>query len=441
LDTKIVKVAVPALINFAIVPFVGAADTFWVGRMNNALALAGQGAANQVFSSTFWVMSFLLSVMAPMVAKAYASGNKEVARDCIGQAFLIAGIAGLLGTAGLVLMPGRVLNLVLASNAPARMYAVPYLAMRGLSFTASLLCMVAFAAYRGTLDIVTPLKITAISNIINVVLDPMLIFSCGMGVPGAALATCIAEFTALVLYVRSLMKRGLLDAASVLSLPSRGALLELLAGGASVQLRALALNAAFVAVTRTTQQLDTTGTTAAAHSIALQLFQLGSVASSALSVTASAVVPSIRAQSLKEGGSALPAKQAADRLLLWGLLVGVAVGALQLLALPVLGVFSPLPEVQRAARLPALVGAALQVLFCVVYTGEGVQQGNGDFAAMAASTALGTAAMLLSLRVLGGSLAGVWASFGFLGFFRLLGTLRHHFVTAPWAAERSRLKD
>ena len=48
LDKKILILALPAILNNAILPHVGAADTFWVGRMKNALTLAGQGAANQV---------------------------------------------------------------------------------------------------------------------------------------------------------------------------------------------------------------------------------------------------------------------------------------------------------------------------------------------------------------------------------------------------------
>lgn len=117
LDQRIVKLALPAVVNFAIIPLVGAADTFWVGRMNNALALAGLGAANQVggcrggkeakllpevnsflyllfqlsnmvfigifhwqvFSSAFWIISFLPSVITPQIAKAYGSKDyKEV---------------------------------------------------------------------------------------------------------------------------------------------------------------------------------------------------------------------------------------------------------------------------------------------------------------------------------------------------------------------------
>ena len=44
------------------------------------------------------------------------------------------------------------------------------------------------------LDTVTPLKIALCSNLLNVVLDPMLIFWAKMGVAGAALATMHASF-------------------------------------------------------------------------------------------------------------------------------------------------------------------------------------------------------------------------------------------------------
>ena len=61
LDRRLIKIALPCIANFAISPLIGAVDLFWVNRMGNALAVAGQAAANQVFSSAFWLASFLPS--------------------------------------------------------------------------------------------------------------------------------------------------------------------------------------------------------------------------------------------------------------------------------------------------------------------------------------------------------------------------------------------
>ena len=61
LDKELIRISLPVIGNYAINPMIGAVDLFWVNRMGNALAVAGQAAANQVFSSAFWFTSFLPS--------------------------------------------------------------------------------------------------------------------------------------------------------------------------------------------------------------------------------------------------------------------------------------------------------------------------------------------------------------------------------------------
>jgi Na+-driven multidrug efflux pump len=61
LDRRLIMIALPCIANFAINPLIGAVDLLWVNRMGNALAVAGQSAANQIFSSAFWLASFLPS--------------------------------------------------------------------------------------------------------------------------------------------------------------------------------------------------------------------------------------------------------------------------------------------------------------------------------------------------------------------------------------------
>lgn len=61
LDKRLIKISLPVIANFAIAPLVGAIDLFFINRMGNALAVAGQAAANQVYGSLFWLTSFLPS--------------------------------------------------------------------------------------------------------------------------------------------------------------------------------------------------------------------------------------------------------------------------------------------------------------------------------------------------------------------------------------------
>ena len=130
-DHKIIKIAVPAVLNNMIVPLVGAVDTFWVGRMGIALAMAGQSSANQVFSTTFWMISFLPNVITPLIAKAEASGDREEVKRHIGEAVFIAVTSGLVGMFLLTVVPDMMLNMVLPKAAAARQYAQPYLFCRG----------------------------------------------------------------------------------------------------------------------------------------------------------------------------------------------------------------------------------------------------------------------------------------------------------------------
>ena len=219
LDHTLMKLSVPAILNFAVIPLVGAIDLFWVGRMGNPLALAGQSAANQVFSSAFWIISFLPSVAVPLISKYSAQGNKKMAEETISQSMIIGAWMGALGTALLLLYPRFVLSSVLAPDSLAYEYALPYLRIRALSFIPSLISTVGFAAFRGTQDTVTPLKISLFSNSFNAILDPIFIFVAKWGVSGAAAATVVSDFAGTFAYLTLLSKKKLLRLKSLVARP------------------------------------------------------------------------------------------------------------------------------------------------------------------------------------------------------------------------------
>jgi Na+-driven multidrug efflux pump len=151
LDRKLIKIALPCIANFAINPLVGAVDLFWINRMGNTLAVAGQAAANQIFSSAFWLTSFLPSVTATLVAKEHAKGSEEGVQDAVSQALIVGTMVALFGSAVVLSRPDRLLGGVLKSGAPAREFARPYLLIRGFAFLPSLLSLIGFSSFRGEL--------------------------------------------------------------------------------------------------------------------------------------------------------------------------------------------------------------------------------------------------------------------------------------------------
>jgi len=317
-------------------------------------------------------------------------------------------------------------------------HAEPYIMTRALSFIPALVSTVAFAAFRGTMDTLTPLKVTLAAQVLNVVLDPIFIFGAGfikaMGLAGAALATAFAEVTSCAAYITIMLKRGLVNVQSMVRPPSWASLQPLLTGGFAVQMRSVAINCTFLAVTSATLAMDASGQAAAAHTISTQLWQLGGVVLLALSSCASILVPQ-RMHRLEDGGP-LAAREVADRLLVWGLYAGVAFGLVQLAALPLLGVFTPIASVQEAARVPSILGAVLQSINGMVFVGEGIMQGHQAFEQLAINTAVASGLLLISLHFFGDTLSGVWFSFYIFNFVRLAGAMRHHLFDGPLAGVR-----
>merc|ERR1712232_488439 len=134
LDRDVLKLAVPSIANFAISPLIGAVDLFWVGRMGDALCLAGQSAANQVFNSAFWLFSFLPTITAPLVSKAHARGDTEEVQDLICQAIVLGSVISIVMSVSLIKFPDLFLGTVLRNDAPALEFAKPYLRVRAFSF-------------------------------------------------------------------------------------------------------------------------------------------------------------------------------------------------------------------------------------------------------------------------------------------------------------------
>jgi putative MATE family efflux protein len=267
----------------------------------------------------YFLIAFIPTITAPLVAKAAGSGDQNAACERVCEALFLANVLGVIGTLILVLRPSLVLNLVLPAGAPAAPYAIEYLRLRSLSLIPALLSAVGFAAFRGMLDTVTPLKVSLASNALNLVLDPLLIFGCKMGVAGAALATAASEAGAGLIYVALLLQRKLLKLGRLFTPPKLVSLLPLLRGGSAMLLRQAALNVAFVSATWMTQAMDSTGVAAAVYSITNTLYSLGLVITLAMQATGATLVPS----ALATGGEDA-ARRVADRLLGWSTCISVS---------------------------------------------------------------------------------------------------------------------
>ncbi|CAB9504441.1 Protein DETOXIFICATION [Seminavis robusta] len=432
LDKRLIMISIPMIINFSITPLVGANDLFWTNRMGNVLAVAGQAAATQVFNSGFWLASFLPSVTSTLVSKENAKGNQEGVQDSVCQALFVAVLIAAVGTPLFYNYPDSTLGTVLETGAPAMEFAKIYLNVRAFSFLPALIALVGFSAFRGILDVKTPFMISVITSMINCVLDPILIFGFDMGLKGNALSTLLSEVVSAITFLYLLAKRDLIKMSKLFRFPSWSKLLPLIKGGFAMQLRLIAFNITFIAVARVTQGIDKTGVAAAAHEMALQTFQLGGVALMALSVVAQIVIPN---ELHSDKGGARVAKATSNRMMSWGLILGTLLGGLQILVLPWIQKATPMEEVRAAARAPAILASILQPLNGLVFIGEGVMSGCGDFMFLAVSTIVATVGCVAALQVFPQEhgVSGVWMGFAVFNVLRMIGVLMHQFYVSPIA--------
>lgn len=447
LDSLILKTCIPTVLNLMVVPLVNSVDTFWVGRLGLAMALAAQSAANQACFTLFFIIAFLPNMTAPLVASAVSSGDNEQARERVCESLFLCNLLGAIGTFALMVYPRQILTaLLLPAGSPVLDYAAPYLRWRALGMVPSLIAATGAAAYRGLLNTVTPLKVSLMTNGVNLVLDPLLIFGTkglgrGFGFVGAAMATAVAEILGGATYVRLLLRRKLAKVSMLLKPPPLKSVLPLLSGGAAMLLRQLALNIGFLVATRRATVLDASGVSGAAYGITMQIYSIGIIALVGMQNAAAALVPSFRGDKDVEDPQQRDqnARDAADRLFGWSTLAGLGLGVGQLALLPVLvPLFSTLPEVQEAVKMPSLIAALIHVVNGPVLAGEGIMMGVGAYKELAIVTMGYIATMIgcLSFTPLGQRLDGIMWSILLSSMVQQIGVVGHYLKVGPLAIKK-----
>ncbi len=403
LDRDILRLAVPALGALAADPLVSMVDTVFVGRLG-VVPLAALGVNTSIFAMSFIVFNFLAYGTTPMVARAVGRGDRTGAGNVVLQALLLAVVVGGVATLMLEALAGPIVALM-GAGPDLREPALSYLRIRALAGPAVLLVTAGHGAFRGYQDMRTPLLVTLALNVVNLVLDPLFIFGFGWGLRGAALATLIAQWTGALWFVHLLLRSRRRELGIQPRVPRLAEIRPFLRVGGELALRTLALVGTMTLATAVATRVGTVQV--AAHQVGTQIWLLLAMIVDSLAVAAQALVAGYRGS-----GNIAMARRASNRLLVWGLASGFALGGLFYLLAPVLTrLFTNDPAV-----LAALAGiypfvVAMQPLNAIVFVWDGVFMGAERFRFLAvqmAVSALCAAAILLLVLPMGWGLTGVW---------------------------------
>ncbi|MDX1632363.1 MAG: MATE family efflux transporter, partial [Thermoanaerobaculia bacterium] len=361
------------------------------------------GVGTVVLSGTFWIFNFLGIGTQTEVARASGKGDTRHTRQISGLALLLGAVFGILLIAVVWPLAGPISRLM-GGEGPVLEMAEIYIRIRILAAPAVLVSVAAFGSLRGDQDMRTPLYIAVGVNVLNLLLDPILIFGWGpvpaLGIAGAALASSSSQVGGAVWGMAVVLRRS--------GMPRRLRLADVLAllrVGGDLFVRTGALTLFLIVATREATRAGAVA--GAAHQAIRQVWTFTALFLDAFAVTGQSLVGFfLGARDHPE------ARRVAGVVCLWSLGTGVFLGGAMLLGTD-LTIRILVPPAAVAVFRPAWTVAAFsQPLNALTFGTDGIHWGAGDFrylrnAVVVATVSAGVPILLLD-EGQPGALTSIW---------------------------------
>ncbi len=210
LKKAIFLLAVPMILELVMESTFAVVDIYFVGKLG-ASAVAAVGLTETYMFLLYSIAMGLSMGVTAIVARRIGEKNKKAAETTAKQAILLTVLLSL---------PFALAGIFFAKDLLALMGADAWSLEHGSKYTqwmlggnvVIMLLFVINAIYRGAGDASIAMVVLWVANIINIVLDPILIFGWGpipaMGIQGAAVATNIGRGTGVVIQLWVLAKGG-----------------------------------------------------------------------------------------------------------------------------------------------------------------------------------------------------------------------------------------
>lgn len=185
-----ITLSIPTILEEVLRTLLQYVDTAMVGRLGEQAT-----AAVSVTTTITWLVnsiSFAASVaVLAMISKAVGSGDEKLIKKISQQALLLTAVFGVV-TGGVSVLLAPYIPVWMGAEEAVRHPASIYFTIVSLPMLFRSATIILGAAIRGTKDTRTPMFISFGSNLLNMVLNYLLIYTAGLGVTGAAIASAIS---------------------------------------------------------------------------------------------------------------------------------------------------------------------------------------------------------------------------------------------------------
>ena len=367
-DRHIFRIAVPALFALVSEPLMVLADTAIVGHLGTT-PLAGLAIAATILNTVVGLCIFLAYGSTAAVARSHGAGADEEAHTIAVSGLWLAVALGV-ALALMLIGAAEPLSRWLASSPGVADQAHTYLAITSTALPAMLLSLAATGALRGELDLRTPLLVTVVANLANIVLNLLFVYGLHLGIAGSALGTALAQWGA-ALWLSVIVALRARRAGAV-TRPHPTAVLSAARDGVPLFARTVTLRIALLIPTILAARLG--DASLAAHQVAMAV-----VTFIAYGLDAIAIAGQTLTGRTLGAGDAAGTRRLARRMMGWGVVTGVAAGTVLAAMSPLVAVAFTGDAAVRQALVPVLlVIAVIQPLSGIVFVLDGLLIGAGD---------------------------------------------------------------
>lgn len=197
----VLKNALPAMAAMLMVLIYNLADTFFIGQTHDALQVAAVSLATPVFLIFMAVGTVFGIGGTSVISRAMGEGRREYAKKVCSFCMWSCVAVGIALSAFFLIFMDQILTWVGASEDTWEMTKV-YLTIVAFSGPFVLIANCYNNVIRAEGQSIKAMMGQLIGNLLNVILDPILISGCGMGITGAAVATVVGNVVGAGYYIR-----------------------------------------------------------------------------------------------------------------------------------------------------------------------------------------------------------------------------------------------